>query len=113
MPHFTAEFADGTKLSRKSDRSYTHAWLARVGDQAESGFAASEKLADTAARAWVRARTGRADWNSCTSRSHKSLGQMKYRADTLREKGGKEAWDAAIKVLEAQAVVMVAKADRV
>jgi hypothetical protein len=56
---YAAQFADGTRLTRSSERGYSHAWRtsgpARPGFsyREASGFACSEKAARAAARASI------------------------------------------------------------
>ena len=51
MTHYTAQF-EGHTVSRKSDRTYSHAWIVTVGDKiVDKGFSGSAELAYKAAAA--------------------------------------------------------------
>jgi len=51
MTHYTAQF-EGHTISRRSDRTYSHAWIVTVGDKiVDKGFSGSAELAHKAAAA--------------------------------------------------------------
>ena len=51
MTHYTAQF-EGHTISRRSDRTYSHAWIVTVGDKiVDKGFSGSAELAHKSAAA--------------------------------------------------------------
>ena len=54
MPTYRATFSNGRTITRKSDRVYTHGWRAQTSylNQVKFGFAADERKAHAAARAF-------------------------------------------------------------
>lgn len=97
--YFIATLADGSKLTRSSERGqYSHAWRVVYPDgQVASGFASRLDLATKAAEDFANGAAGLSLARSYTSKRKPRFATpafYRHRAETIASHGGAAAWIA-------------------
>jgi hypothetical protein len=114
---YSATFEGGAKITRGSERTYTHAWRAQATCEGktfeETGFAGSYVLAFRAAQAFASGATGRASFNTATQakkRRGATIEYYRWLAGEVKRNGGKEAWEARVREVEKTVEIEVVEA---
>jgi tRNA U38,U39,U40 pseudouridine synthase TruA len=117
---FTATFSTGEIITRSSHNPYTHAYYVEC-DRADSpmrysisGFSSSRSNAEKAARMSLNQLTGRRDFNEvCNPRGSRPSTWRNWANKTIRDLGGKAAWEQLIIAREQGAMLEIVEVTQI